>query len=229
MLRTLLPGSSSRIEMDNENYPVFRAAQKALKGALKKEYLGRLFHLNSIYLAPPILLSLGAAVAALFLRGSPLVWIVYAVLTLALHALFLFLMRAPTPAGRRVMDQIEGFKEYLGTAERDRLERMRSPALTPEVFEAFLPYAYALGVENSWCKRFASELPSDPRQEGRYHPAWYHGQLHGISALNHLGSDFGGSLSTAIASASTPPGSSSGSGGGGFSGGGGGGGGGGGW
>jgi uncharacterized membrane protein len=166
---------------------------------------------------------------ALFLHGSPPVWIAYAVLTLALHALFLFLMRSPTPDGRRVMDEIEGFRRYLGTAEQDRLERMRSPALTPEVFEAFLPYAYALGVENSWCKRFATELPADPGQRGSYHPVWYYGQFHGMSALNHLGSDFGGSFSSAIASASTPPGSSSGSGGGGFSGGGGGGGGGGGW
>jgi uncharacterized membrane protein len=215
--------------MDNENHEDFSAAQKALKAALKKEYLGRLFHLNSLYLAPPVLITVGAAIAALFLHGSPPIWIAYAVLTLGLHALFLFLMRAPTPAGRRVMDEIEGFRNYLGTAEQDRLERMRSPALTPEVFEAFLPYAYALGVENSWCKRLATELPSDPRQQGAYHPGWYQGQFRGMAALTHLGSDFGGSFSTAIASASSPPGSSSGSGGGGFSGGGGGGGGGGGW
>ena len=214
--------------MDNENYPDFRAAQGALKRALKKEYLGHLFHLNSIYLAPPVLFSLGAAVVAVFFRGSPPIWISYAVMTLALHGVFLFLMRAPTPAGRRVMDEIEGFKKYLGTAEQDRLQRMRSPALTPEVFEAFLPYAYALGVENSWCQRFATELPTESQQAG-YHPGWYHGQFRGVAALDHLGSEFGGSLSSAIASASTPPGSSSGSGGGGFSGGGGGGGGGGGW
>ena len=117
-------------------------------------------------------------------HGSPPIWIAYAVLTLGLHALFLFLMRAPTPAGRRVMDEIEGFRNYLGTAEQDRLERMRSPGLTPEVFEAFLPYAYALGVENSWCKRLAMELPSDPHQQGGYHPGWYHGQFRGMAALS---------------------------------------------
>jgi uncharacterized membrane protein YgcG len=228
VLDSLLPRPNSRIEMDNDNYPDFRAAQGALKRALKREYLGHLFHLNSIYLAPPVLFSLGAAIVAVFFRGSPPIWISYAVMTLALHALFLFLMRAPTPAGRRVMDEIEGFKEYLGTAEQDRLQRMRSPVLTPEVFEAFLPYAYALGVENSWCQRFATELPTESQQAG-YHPGWYHGPLRGMAALDHLGSDFGGSFSSAIASASTPPGSSSGSGGGGFSGGGGGGGGGGGW
>jgi len=229
VLKSLLPRSSSSIEMDNENHQEFQAARKALKKELKKEYLGRLFHLNGVYLAPPILMSATAAVIAVFFHGGPPVWISYLVLTMALHGLFAFLMRAPTPAGRMVMDEIDGFKMYLDTAEQDRLDRMRSPALTPEVFEAFLPYAYALGVENNWCQRFAREMPEQARQQAGYHPGWYSGRFHGINALNHLGDDFGSSFSSAISSASSPPGSSSGSGGGGSSGGGGGGGGGGGW
>jgi uncharacterized membrane protein len=176
-----------------------------------------------------VLISAAAAVIAAFFAGGPPLWIVFAVLSLLLHGLFLLLLRAPTPAGRRVMDEIEGFRRYLDTAEQDRLERMRSPALTPEVFEAFLPYAYALGVENSWCRRFAREMPEQARQPSGWRPGWYHGDSRGFDALNHLGSDFGSSFSSAIAAASSPPGSSSGSGGGGSSGGGGGGGGGGGW
>jgi uncharacterized membrane protein len=215
--------------MDKENYKDFQSARKALNKALKKEYLGRLFHLNGIYLAPPVLMTVAAAIIAVFLDGGPPVWISYLVLSLALHGGFTYLMRAPTPAGRLVMDEIEGFRMYLDTAEQDRLDRMRSPELTPEVFEAFLPYAYALGVENSWCQRFARELPEEVRQQSGYHPGWYSGRFHGMNALSHLGDDFGSSFSSAISSASSPPGSSSGSGGGGFSGGGGGGGGGGGW
>jgi uncharacterized membrane protein YgcG len=229
ILNILLPGRASSIDMDNENHKEFQKARLELKKALKNEYLGRLFHLNSIYLAPPILMSVAAAVVAAFYHGGPPVWISYLVLSLALHGLFGFLMRAPTPAGRIVMDEIEGFKSYLDTAEQDRLDRMRSPALTPEVFETFLPYAYALSVENNWCKRFARELPEEVRQQSGYHPGWYSGHYSGISALGHLGSNFSSSFSSAISSASSPPGSSSGSGGGGSSGGGGGGGGGGGW
>lgn len=229
LFERLLPRPGSRIEMDQENHGDFRSARAYLQQELKREYLGRLFRLNGFYLVPPFLMSAAAAALALFFAGGPPVWIGYAVATVLLHGLFLFLMRAPTPAGRRVMDEIEGFRRYLGTAEQDRLERMRSPTLTPEVFEAFLPYAYALGVENSWCDRFAREMPREQRQNDGYQPAWYHGRSRGLSALHHLGSDFGSSFSSAIASASTPPGSSSGSGGGGSSGGGGGGGGGGGW
>jgi uncharacterized membrane protein YgcG len=229
VLDALLPLEGDRIEMDNENHRDFQQARRALRRALKKEYLGRLFHLNGVYLLPPVLMSIAAAVMALFFDGGPPVWIAFAVLSLGLHGLFLFLMRAPTPAGRRVMDEIEGFRNYLGTAEQDRLDRMRSPALTPEVFETFLPYAYALAVENRWCLRFAREMPREVRDGTGYHPGWYHGSFRGTAALHHLGTDFSTSFSSAIASASTPPGSSSGSGGGGFSGGGGGGGGGGGW
>ncbi len=127
------------------------------------------------------------------------------------------------------MDEIEGFKMYLDTAEQDRLDQMRSPVLTPEVFELFLPYAYALGVENHWCERFAHELPEELHRQSGYQPSWYSGHYQGMSALNHLGDNFSSSFTSAVSSASSPPGSSSGGGGGGFSGGGGGGGGGGGW
>jgi len=227
VLDELLPTEYSSLEMDDENHESFQAAQNALAGKLKKEYRGRLFNLNGLYLVGPIGLSVGAAIVAAFLESGPAVWIGYAVLTLALHLLFALLMRAPTPAGRMVMDEIEGFRMYLGTAEKDRLDRMLSPELTPEVFEAFLPFAYALGVENKWCDRFAREMPREMRAGAPYNPAWYHGHMQGIGALHHLGSNFSSSFSSAIASAATPPGSSSG--GGGFSGGGGGGGGGGGW
>ena len=229
VLQELLPTAFSSIRMDNKNYREFQAARKALAKELKKEYQGRLFHLNGSYLAPPILMTIAAAIIAAFFDGGPPVWITFLVLSLGLHGLFSFLMRAPTIGGRLVMDQIEGFRMYLGTAEQDRLDRMRSPELTPELFEAFLPYAYALGVDNNWCQRFARQMPEEVREQSAYNPGWYSGRFHGMNALNHLGDNFSSSFSSAISSASSPPGSSSGSGGGGSSGGGGGGGGGGGW
>ena len=220
---------AEEIELDQENYKVFMAARNGLKKALKVEHLGRVFNLNSLYAVPAVVMTIVAVIIATQMRGGPFVWVVFAVLSITMHLLFLFLLRAPTPAGRRIMDEIEGFEMYLGTAEQDRLERMRSPRLTPEVFESFLPYAFALGVENSWCERFMREFPEDLAQNGGYRPGWYSGRHHGISTLGHLGNEFNSSFSSAISSASSPPGSSSGSGGGGSSGGGGGGGGGGGW
>jgi uncharacterized membrane protein YgcG len=221
--------TASVVELDQENYKVFMKARNALKKALKSEHLGRLFNLNGVYALPAVVMTILAVIIAANLSGGPAIWIIFGVATLFIHILFVFLMRAPTPAGRVIMDEIEGFRMYLDTAEQDRLERMKSPQLTPEVFETFLPFAYALGVENNWCERFSREFPLDIEERGGYHPGWYHGNRRGLGALNHLGSDFSDGFSSAIASASSPPGSSSGSGGGGSSGGGGGGGGGGGW
>ncbi len=218
-----------QVELDQENYRVFMAARSGLKKALKAEHLGRVFNLNSRFALPALGITVIAAIVASRLDGGPFVWVTFAVLSVAMHLTFLFLMRAPTPAGRQIMDEIEGFRMYLDTAEQDRLEHMRSPQLTPAVFETFLPFAFALGVENSWCERFAREFPADLAKKSGYHPAWYTGRHSGINALGHLGSEFNSSFSSAIAASSSPPGSSSGSGGGGSSGGGGGGGGGGGW
>ncbi|HEU4695391.1 MAG TPA: DUF2207 domain-containing protein, partial [Sphingomicrobium sp.] len=55
---------------------------------------------------------------------------------------------APTPDGRRVLDHIAGFNQYLSITEAERLDRMTAPRDTPELFEKYLPYAIALGIEN---------------------------------------------------------------------------------
>lgn len=140
-------------------------------------------------------------------------------------------MAAPTPEGRKVLDRVAGFKQYLSIAEADRLERMTGgPAETVQLFEKYLPYAIALKVENKWADRFRSTLAAAAAapggQQGFY---WYSGSHQPWNNPGGFVKDVGSSLSSAISSASTAPGSSSGSGGGGFSGGGGGGGGGGGW
>ena len=113
-------------------------------------------------------------------------------------------------------------------AEKDRLNLLNPPDRTPEHFEALLPCAMALGVENDWNEQFADVLARaavDPAS-GRHHsPSWYSGR----TPFTGLAASLGGSFAGAVSASSSAPGSSSGSGGGGSSGGGGGGGGGGGW
>ncbi|HEY4942860.1 MAG TPA: DUF2207 domain-containing protein [Rhizomicrobium sp.] len=145
---------------------------------------------------------------------------------------FYHLLKAPTAAGAAILDQIDGFKLFLETAEKDRLEMLHPPNVTPELFEKFLPYAIALDCENRWSKKFeaqaaAAGMGSD--QNYGYVPLWYTGGNFGSLGTTGFVSSLGSSIGSAAASASTAPGSSSGGGGGGFSGGGGGGGGGGGW
>jgi uncharacterized membrane protein YgcG len=148
-----------------------------------------------------------------------------------LHVLFLHLMKAPTFAGRRLMDQVEGFKMFLGAVDGDRLNRAMPPQQTPAVFEKFLPYAIALDVEQDWAEKFsgilagASTAPDHPN--GSYAPSFYSGSSWNGFTGTSFASSFSSSLTSAISSSATAPGS--GGGGSGGSGGGGGGGGGGGW
>ena len=113
-------------------------------------------------------------------------------------------------------------------AEKDTFVKLGAPDDSLQVYEMFLPFAVALGVDYAWGRRFkniirqaiANNEVDDHRAsmyEDSYTNRWF--KSDGISQ----------GLTSAISSSSTPPGSSSGGGGGGFSGGGGGGGGGGGW
>lgn len=172
----------------------------------------------------------GAGVAfAAFSLDTPFIAAASIVL---LNVLFAVLMRAPTVQGRKVMDQIDGFRMYLDTAEKHRLNIQGEPPMTVERFETILPYAIALGVEEPWSDHFEGELARNAVEgvTGSYQPRFYSGS-------NWTGT---GNFSRAVATATTAisaamvaaqPSRSSGSGfsGGGGSGGGGGGGGGGGW
>jgi uncharacterized membrane protein YgcG len=145
---------------------------------------------------------------------------------------FYHLLKAPTALGAHTMDQIDGFKLFLETAEKDRLEILNPPNVTPALFESFLPYAIALDCENQWSKKFETEATAagmGADQNYGYTPLWYSGNSFSNLGMAGFASSIGSAIGGAAASASTAPGSSSGSGGGGFSGGGGGGGGGGGW
>lgn len=178
------------------------------------------------------------AVAIAIAAGMPILgqalssgwWLPLALPVLALPVVVsaFFWIAAPTREGRAVLDRIAGFRQYLSITERERLDRMMAPKDTPEIFERYLPYAIALGVENRWADRFADVLAAAAVQ-GRQGFNWYSGSSSPWDSPGRFASTVGSSLSSAISSASTAPGSSSGSGGGGSSGGGGGGGGGGGW
>ena len=166
--------------------------------------------------------------------ASRIALIVFSAGLLIINGVFYQLMKAPTQAGRRLLDKIEGFEEYLAVAEEHDLRLRNPPKKTPELFERYLPYAMALDVEDIWGDKFTAVL-AQARKDGTYkQPRWYRGTSFGsLSRPGAFASSVASSLAVSTAAASTAPGSSSGgggfSGGGGSSGGGGGGGGGGGW
>ncbi len=152
--------------------------------------------------------------------------VVGTLLLLMINLLFIEWIKAPTRAGRKLLDQIEGFELYLSVAEQDNIERSGEPAFNADIYQQFLPYAFALGIDHAWSKRLQRAI-DEGLIKADYYPT---GLLHtpGQNDINSLSDSLSSGLDAAISSASTTPGSSSGFIGG-SSGGGGGGGGGGGW
>ena len=153
---------------------------------------------------------------------------------LAVTVTFGFLIGAPTPAGRELLDQIEGFRRYLGVAEKQDLQALQGPSeREPELdagrFERLLPYAVALDVEDAWTGKFTAAVGAAAAAAATASMTWYAASGRGanLGDLGGMTRSLSKGLSSQIASSSSPPGSSSGGGGGGggFSGGGGGGGG----
>lgn len=164
-----------------------------------------------------------------------------AISIIVIEIVFAILMRAPTIQGRKLMDEIEGFKMYMETAEKNRLNYVDKgePQMTVSRFESILPFAIALGVEKPWSERFEADLMRNAVEgatAGSYSPGWYRGGSWSTDGSSGSFSNSFSSIATGMSAAmiaaqpSTSSGSGfSGGGGGGGSGGGGGGGGGGGW
>ena len=126
-----------------------------------------------------------------------------------------------TKYGNEILGKIRGFKNFLETVEKDKLEALVEEH--PTYFYDILPYTYVLGISDKWIKKFESI--------SIVAPTWYAGN--GDFNLNSFSSFINDTMSSAESSMSSSPssssGSSGGSSGGGSSGGGSGGGGGGSW
>lgn len=212
--------------LDQENHVALGEARSEHKRSLRKDYRNRYFQINGLLNLPAVLVAFTTALVALTLGDGPTPLVVAGiVLSLGVLVSFAIIMRRPTISGRKLLDEALGFKEYLEIAEKDELNLRHPPEKTPELFEKYLPFALALGVEQEWADRFAGVF-AGLQGGAAYQPGWYNGPWNSMR-LGSTTSSLTSNLGSAISASVTPPGSSSGSSG--FSGGGGGGGGGGGW
>jgi uncharacterized membrane protein len=121
--------------------------------------------------------------------------------------IFAAIMPARTAEGARAREATLGFKEFLSRVDEARYKKMIT---SPELFEKYLPYAMAFGVEEKWANAF-KDIYREP-------PQWYSGGV-GPFNVSSFSSSIGNLSSVAASSMASSPGSS-GSGGGGSSGGG---------
>ena len=131
---------------------------------------------------------------------------------------FRHFMPKRTDYGNRILGYLQGFREFLQTAEKDRLEALVEE--DPQYFYSILPYTYVLGVSDKWMKKFES-IAMEP-------PEWYYSGHHTTFHMAGFQRSMSQTMKAANSAMTSSPGGG-GHGGGGHSGGGHGGGGGGSW
>ncbi len=123
---------------------------------------------------------------------APMPFIVSGILCGIIVCGFGWFMPARTLAGTRALEGVLGFEDFLAHVESDRFNRMIK---TPEMFEKFLPFAMALGVEKNWSKAF----------QGIYNqpPQWYQGSSYGPNFYPYMFTNDLNSMSSMASSAMT--------------------------
>jgi uncharacterized membrane protein len=158
----------------------------------------------------------GGTAVAMRTGMAPLTFVIAGILTGLIICGFGWFMPAHTEQGTRTLESLLGFEDFLVHVDADRFQRMIK---TPEMFEKFLPFAMAFGVEKNWSRAFQDVLKQPPD--------WYRGSSYGTSFYpmgfaNDIGymSNMASSAMTSAPRSSGGSGFSGGDGGGGSSGGG---------
>jgi len=161
-----------------------------------------------------VLIAAGGAYLAKLVLLTAIPFIAASILVLLILVGFAQIMPARTEPGTRALEHVLGFEEFLRRVESENLKRIIVGH--PELFDKYLPFAMAFGVEKQFARAF----------EGIYTqpPQWYVGPSVLNFNVSHFSSSVSSLSSVAGTTMSSTPRSSSGSG---FGGGGGGGGGGG--
>ena len=94
----------------------------------------------------------------------------------------LFLIPKRTKYGNEMLGKLRGFKNFLETVEKEKLEAM--VLQYPNYFYDILPYTYVLGISNKWIKKF-EQISLEP-------PSWY------CTTNDFDVSDFGSKINSTI-------------------------------
>lgn len=209
------------LKINAENSLVIGHAQEKIKADLYNLKL-KYFEFNSEFIALGILLSclLFLPLLSGVLEYSTLS-IGLAIFSLGIiNIYFMYSLANYTNDGRKIMDEIEGFRMFLNATEKERLKFTNFPDKTPELYEEFLPYAIALDVEENWSKQFAPIFDALAYKGQEYVPKWYVSKnvmyywyinqhsMNGFSSA--LGSSLSQSISSSISSSMSIPGKNSG-------------------
>ena len=164
-------------------------------------YTTRPDRIRILYAAKGVFLGLVMAVAGAVLASTvkmqPMPLIGIGLLTGAIVLGFGLFLPGRTSAGAQTLAKVLGFREFLSRVEKDHIARLEK---TPELFERYLPYAMALGVENRWTQMFGN-ITMPP-------PQWYQSNrrdgflpMHLTNDLNHMSSQAASALAPSLRTA----------------------------
>lgn len=208
-------GSMLMLTKNNRDHQL-QTAYRAVQQATSLHGDTYLTHLKVMPLVGTILVIwLGVLLCGLIFVSTRM-WCVTALIYGGMAYLIYRSSRVYTPAGKAIRDHIVGFQRFLTGDIPDKTVRQ---------YEAYLPYAIALGVEQEWYAEFVPLFTKHTQQGHAYMPLWHRRSFF----AHHHHNSFTSTFKSSIVAASQVPGKSSGFGGRGRSGGGSGGGGGGGW
>ncbi len=157
-------------DLKNRFYIYLEGIKSSLFDQLLKKgyYASRPDRVRYVYVVVGIAVTIASVYGAAILEGNYGIAIQIGLAAGVLSGLIIvgfgWVMPARTIRGVRALEQILGFEEFLTRVESDRFQRVIK---TPQMFEKFLPFAMALGVEQNWVRAF----------EGIYTtpPTWYQG------------------------------------------------------
>jgi hypothetical protein len=152
---------SSTMKFSKNNMRLIKQTKKALRSMLQATYKNQYFISNLFYLLPGwIFAFIALVVNVVAIKNDGISWVLTGLLliTLGISIFLFYLIKVPTVTGRKLMDQIEGFKMFLAKGELMASEK------THEVLQKYLPYAIALDVEKPWRRKFL-HLSTENTQE----------------------------------------------------------------
>jgi uncharacterized membrane protein len=172
LLGAMFAGSStvSLSDLKNKFYKHLPGLREELYGRLVQDgfYSGRPDRIRLFYIVGGILVGIAIGVLSSWIMIAfgmqPFAGIAAGIASAAILVSFGWFMPSRTSRGTRELEKVLGFREFLSRVEGDRLQRV---VKTPEMFERYLPFAMALGVEDNWARAFDG-IYTQP-------PSWYTG------------------------------------------------------
>jgi len=188
-------GSGTEVTLSalkNKFYKHLPGLKNDLYGMLVREghYSGRPDRVRLVYVILGVVIGVLIAILGGSLMGAwgmqPAAGVAAGIISGGIIAVFGWFMPARTIRGARELEKVLGFQEFLSRVEGERLERM---VKTPELFEKYLPFAMALGVEANWSKAFEGIFTEPPRWYTgtggihTFHPSSFTSNLSAMSAV----------------------------------------------